>query len=128
MILFVICCIFCYFYNSDIDECASFPCKNGGTCYDYTNYYVCQCPPGFTGDYCETGRSFVDADIFSALFNSLIKSLLSSDIDECASLPCKNGGTCYDYINYFTCHCPSGYTGEYCETGDSLFMMMLPSK
>ena len=47
------------------------------------------------------------------------------DIDECASFPCKNGGTCYDYIDYFTCGCPPGYTGEYCQTGESLWVILL---
>lgn len=28
---------------------------------------------------------------------------------------CFNGGTCVDGINTFTCVCPSGFTGSYCE-------------
>lgn len=39
------------------------------------------------------------------------------DVDECASDPCQNGGTCEDQINSFVCHCPPGYTGIHCETG-----------
>lgn len=31
--------------------------------------------------------------------------ILISDIDDCASSPCKNGGTCTDGINSFTCQC-----------------------
>ena len=48
---------------SDIDECSSTPCKNGGTCYDYIDAFTCYCPPGYTGDYCETGKSFEEITI-----------------------------------------------------------------
>ena len=36
--------------------------------------------------------------------------------DECAANPCKNGGTCADGVNKFTCTCPAGFTGATCET------------
>ena len=39
------------------------------------------------------------------------------DIDECESNPCKNGGTCKDGENSYTCTCVPGYTGHDCETG-----------
>lgn len=32
--------------NAQIDECASNPCQNGGTCEDRINGYICHCPPG----------------------------------------------------------------------------------
>ncbi|XP_035687857.1 brevican core protein-like [Branchiostoma floridae] len=38
----------------DVDECASNPCQNGGTCTDGLNRYTCECVAGFTGDNCET--------------------------------------------------------------------------
>ena len=40
----------------DVDECASSPCQNGGTCVDVVNAYTCNCVPGYTGDNCETGN------------------------------------------------------------------------
>ena len=41
-----------------------------------------------------------------------------TDIDDCASSPCQNGGTCIDKENAFTCTCLADlYTGEICETG-----------
>ena len=30
---------------------------------------------------------------------------------------CQNGGTCKDQVNGYTCHCPSGYNGDHCQTG-----------
>jgi hypothetical protein len=39
----------------------------------------------------------------------------STDIDECASVPCKNGATCIDDIAAFKCVCPPGLTGTLCE-------------
>ena len=42
---------------ADINECASYPCDNGGTCKDDVNRYTCICVPGYTGVNCETSTS-----------------------------------------------------------------------
>ena len=39
----------------------------------------------------------------------------SIDIDDCTSVPCKNGGSCTDQVNSFECTCLAGYTGKRCE-------------
>ena len=44
------------FHFSDIDECASVPCKNSGMCVDGIDFFACQCMPGFTGDQCQTSK------------------------------------------------------------------------
>ena len=38
-----------------------------------------------------------------------------TDVDECAGNPCRNGGTCSDGINNFTCSCPPTHMGRTCE-------------
>ena len=43
---------------ADINECCSDPCLNGGSCEDDVNGFCCECPPGFTGECCETGKDF----------------------------------------------------------------------
>ena len=95
--------------DQEIDECSSSPCNNGGTCtvrealktnfnyqsseleyerilfiskpfthrsldrpQDQHNGYECDCLVGYTGVTCQT------------------------DIDECLTEPCLNGGTCYE--------------------------------
>ena len=42
-------------YIPDIDECASGPCQNNGTCTDLVLDYNCSCTPGFTGKNCSQG-------------------------------------------------------------------------
>uniref|UniRef100_A0A8W8KUS7 Neurocan core protein n=1 Tax=Magallana gigas TaxID=29159 RepID=A0A8W8KUS7_MAGGI len=37
------------------------------------------------------------------------------DINECASNPCQNGGTCFNNINSFSCSCPGHVYGTTCE-------------
>lgn len=74
--------------DEEVDECESGPCQNGATCYvsstlltdkkttllhtsqDLVNDYGCHCAAGFTGKNCQT------------------------DINECDSFPCFNGGHC----------------------------------
>jgi hypothetical protein len=56
-----------------------------------TDYYECACDPGFTGSRCET------------------------NFDECASMPCENGGTCTDAAAGYECLCSVGFSGLHCE-------------
>uniref|UniRef100_UPI0019397EDF fibropellin-3-like n=1 Tax=Styela clava TaxID=7725 RepID=UPI0019397EDF len=78
-------------YFLEINECASEPCKNNGSCLDEINGYVCRCTDGYDGIHCE------------------------KDINECEFSQCENNGTCVDKINDFACECPDGVTGTYCE-------------
>ena len=46
-----------------------------------------------------------------------IGMLCDVDIEECASSPCQNGGSCRDLVNAFECDCDN--TGEHHYTGDT---------
>ena len=68
-------CVCCRLYRftgnvcaTDIDDCESQPCQNGGTCLDGVNSFSCLCPTGFTGSVCD------------------------KDVDECESALCLNKG------------------------------------
>ena len=39
------------------------------------------------------------------------------EINACSPNPCKNGGSCTDLVNGFSCSCVAGYTGEDCSSG-----------
>ncbi|XP_074655599.1 uncharacterized protein LOC141909117 isoform X2 [Tubulanus polymorphus] len=53
--------------------------------------YICNCPPGYTGQNCEM------------------------NVTKCMSSPCRNGGVCTDSGNSYNCTCPNGFTGRNCE-------------
>ena len=40
------------------------------------------------------------------------------DINECSPNPCKNGGSCTDLVNGFSCSCVAGYNGDVCSNGN----------
>ncbi|CAH1256478.1 NOTCH2 [Branchiostoma lanceolatum] len=77
-----------YVCQSDIDECASGPCQNGGSCHDGVNSYSCSCLTGFHGDHCE------------------------SDMDWCSQAQCPQGWNCQDYTFYFQCVHPAPITSR----------------
>ena len=43
-------------YFTEINECTSNPCQNGGACTDGVNMYTCTCLPGYAGANCEQGK------------------------------------------------------------------------
>ena len=59
---------------------------------DGVNEFTCDCDVGYHGRLCQT------------------------DVDDCAALPCVNGGTCEDGVGAFTCACAPGFTGNRCES------------
>lgn len=61
------------------------PCNNG-QCIPQGSSFICQCPMGFTGKYCET-------------------------CDPCNPNPCQ-AGQCISQGNTFFCQCPPGYSGQ----------------
>ena len=87
--------MFCDYNNSfsdckPINPCApDNVCKHGGACSNPSpGMYQCACLDGYSGMMCET------------------------NIDECSSNPCENGGTCEDQVNMYKCKCKAGYTGK----------------
>ncbi|XP_035660370.1 coagulation factor VII-like [Branchiostoma floridae] len=79
---------------TDIDDCASTPCLNGGVCTDQHNSYSCSCAAGWQGDNCEIS--------------------ISLQVN-CASTPCQHGGVCTDVADSYTCTCTAGWEGNECE-------------
>lgn len=77
--------------DDNIDECAAYPCQNGGTCQDGVNDYTCTCPPGYTDKNC------------------------SLPVNKCAHNPCHNGATCHERDNRYVCACIPGYGGRNCQ-------------
>ena len=58
------------------DRCKSSPCRNGRTCREEENQskrYSCQCPPQYTGTYCEVSTGLCNIIIFC--FNVVIVRL-----------------------------------------------------
>ncbi|XP_012590228.1 PREDICTED: sushi, nidogen and EGF-like domain-containing protein 1 [Condylura cristata] len=78
----------------DVDQCASQPCLNGGTCSPGNHSFSCQCPAGFSGPTCEAEST--------------------PEPDACLSAPCQNGGACVGGQQGYACECPGGFTGDHC--------------
>nr|XP_054605635.1 sushi, nidogen and EGF-like domain-containing protein 1 [Nothobranchius furzeri] len=113
----------------NVNECASDPCQNGGTCKDLISRFICDCPPGYTGIHCETDVDecedrpcFNNASCVQGTGNftcvcepGYVGVACETDINECESQPCQNGGECIDQVASFTCSCPATFTGAFCE-------------
>ncbi|XP_078685405.1 uncharacterized protein LOC144918448 isoform X11 [Branchiostoma floridae x Branchiostoma belcheri] len=115
----------------DIDECASNPCRNRGTCNNYVNYYNCSCRAGYYGynceyedecvqrpNYCRNGATCRDSPTSFECICALgyTGEDCSENIDDCAQNTCQNGATCMDQVNSYTCSCVAGFTGNRCQT------------
>lgn len=104
--------------ESEINECLSNPCHNGGNCTDLLASYSCECTDEYDGPQCDILR-----------------------LVTCENQPCRSGATCIDGFskseslfssnlklflnrnfyssdsttgNNFTCTCRAGYQGPLC--------------
>uniref|UniRef100_A0A665X7A8 Delta-like protein n=1 Tax=Echeneis naucrates TaxID=173247 RepID=A0A665X7A8_ECHNA len=116
--------------HENINDCASLPCKNGGTCIDGINSFQCFCPDGWEGSLCDVdvnecsrnpcqnGGQCVDLvnDFYCNCVNDWKGKTCRSSESQCDSTTCSNGGTCYDHGDAFLCSCPSGWGGSTCNT------------
>ena len=75
---------------SDINECTSNPCAYGSTCIDGIGEFRCICPPGRTGDRCQTVIGSKPRPL-SCTFMRRIYEDQSSWQHECNSCSCNNG-------------------------------------
>uniref|UniRef100_G3SSY9 Sushi, nidogen and EGF-like domain-containing protein 1 n=1 Tax=Loxodonta africana TaxID=9785 RepID=G3SSY9_LOXAF len=115
----------------DVDECASHPCQNGGTCTHGVNSFSCQCPASFGGPTCETAQSPCDTKACQNGGQCQVEGRMpvcvcragytgaacEADVDDCSSGPCLNGGSCVDLVGNYTCMCAGPFEGPHCETG-----------
>ena len=115
-----------------IDYCVDEPCKNGGTCKSNLDSFVCECRPGFSStptcenenDECSTAPcdptgtlQCLDLDnrYECKCRDGYIGEFCQTNVDDCASSPCRNGGRCRDLVGDFECQCPIGWEGKRCE-------------
>ncbi|KAJ7351103.1 hypothetical protein OS493_036559 [Desmophyllum pertusum] len=115
----------------NIDDCLTSPCRNG-TCIDLVNNYTCKCHVGFTGPNCDIIiRNCSDDSCYPNVTCYKNMETIScgpcphgltgdgkscEDIDYCVNVTCKNGGSCVDGLDNYTCSCVKGFIGNHCET------------
>ena len=65
-----------------------------------------------------------EAYVKHQLTGLMIIQWLFSEIDECASNPCRNGGVCLNQVDFYLCACVAGWTGTNCEISKQLLICL----
>uniref|UniRef100_A0AC34RJZ3 EGF-like domain-containing protein n=1 Tax=Panagrolaimus sp. JU765 TaxID=591449 RepID=A0AC34RJZ3_9BILA len=108
-------------------------CQNNGICEYFGKTFVCHCPTGFSGDFCqeklpsacdltdcgEHGKCVLLTKSKSIAYCECNKGFTGPYcdlIDRCADQTCSERGKCFNTrFHGFYCQCDSGFDGETCE-------------
>lgn len=79
------------------------------------------CISGFVYTYmCMCFHDLLNASSVLGFVMTLIIPFIFPEINECLSQPCMNGGTCRDRVASYLCECEDGFSGQRCQTGNTL--------
>ncbi|XP_060941021.1 protein crumbs homolog 1-like [Limanda limanda] len=59
--------------QKDVDECASYPCMNGGFCVNYMNSFECVCDMNYSGIHCQMDVSDFYLYLFLGVWQNLFQ-------------------------------------------------------
>ncbi|XP_074078926.1 fibulin-7-like [Macrotis lagotis] len=122
-------------FCKSIDDCASQPCTNGGTCVDDVQRYICLCPSGWTGNNCQTPATSYWVSLSNSSFSRQPRCAengqgarqcscdigfqmraggLCQDVDECQMFQLNHQNricvhNCINLPGSYRCICPPGY-------------------
>jgi len=80
------------------DNCDDDPCINGGLCDNEFNFFRCECPSDWTGQFCEI---------------PINQTLGCAAIED--AHPCQHNSNCTQGDGGYECECEFGWTGKNCQ-------------
>ena len=98
------------------------PCGNHGTCTPNLNEFTCDCDAHYHGSKCEKydpckfGSNPCENDGICTNKNGIAQCSGPCDTEPVS--PCGTHGTCFAFLNDFTCDCDDHWFGENCEKYD----------
>ncbi|XP_036391125.1 fibulin-7 [Megalops cyprinoides] len=96
----------------NINECASTPCLNGGSCVDEVNRFLCTCAKGWTGPTCQTPIPTFFTIVTNVSTSSTTSSPYSSSSSPSSlpSSPFMHPSRCTQFLGSTRCTCEAGFT------------------